>query len=74
MNRYIQKYEEARILSEEKQALSSQVEWMKETLAGVREEDLIARKAKSPQPVLDPETMKVLYSVLRFLGKMEEAM
>jgi hypothetical protein len=46
---------------------------MKETLASLREEDLQTRKDQSPQPVLDPESMKVLYSVLRFLGEMEEA-
>jgi len=73
VNRYIQKYEEARILSEEKQILSPHVEWMKETLATLREEDVLTRKAENSQPVLDPESMRVLYSVLRFLGEMEES-
>jgi hypothetical protein len=73
VNRYILKYENARVLSEESKSLSSNVEWMKETLASLREEDLQTRKDQSPQPVLDPESMKVLYSVLRFLGEMEEA-
>jgi hypothetical protein len=74
VNKYIEKYEKAGMLSKEKQALSSDVEWVKETLAAVREEDLTTRKSEDPQPVLDPESMRVLYSVLHFLGKMEGAL
>jgi hypothetical protein len=74
VNRYIKKYEEARTLSEERHSPSSTVEWMKETLASLREEDLRARTGNSPQQALDPHLTKVLYSVLRFLGEMEESL
>jgi hypothetical protein len=74
VNRYIKIYEEARVLSEERQAPSSNVEWVKETLSSLREDDLKTRKGKNPQPILDPESIKVLYSVLRFLGEMEEGL
>ena len=72
MNRYIKKYEDSKVLSDIKQAPLTNSEWMKETLASLSEEDLKVRKSEALPPVLDPEALNVLYSVLHFLGEMEE--